>query len=63
AVIGWHGKGRITYIPFPDHLQGIYQSFTEADMSELRAAGYKKPFRPVEDGVKAYLDDLAADEQ
>jgi ADP-L-glycero-D-manno-heptose 6-epimerase len=63
AVIGWHGKGRITYMPFPDHLQGSYQSFTEADMSELRTAGYEKPFRPVEDGVKAYLDYLAANEQ
>lgn len=63
AVIAWHGRGRIRYIPFPDHLEGSYQSFTEADMSRLRAAGYQAPFRAVEEGVKAYLDYLADDEQ
>ncbi len=63
AVIAWHGRGRIRYIPFPDHLEGSYQSFTEADMSRLRTAGYQAPFRAVEEGVKTYLDYLAADEQ
>ncbi|MEE8107878.1 MAG: ADP-glyceromanno-heptose 6-epimerase [Gammaproteobacteria bacterium] len=63
AVIAWHGRGRIRYIPFPDHLEGSYQSFTEADMSGLRTAGYQAPFRAVEEGVKTYLDYLAADEQ
>lgn len=63
AVIAWHGRGRIGYIPFPGHLEGSYQSFTEADMDRLRAAGYQAPFRAVEEGVKAYLDYLAADEQ
>lgn len=56
AVIDFCGKGEIEYIPFPDHLKGRYQSFTEADISELRAAGYDKPFKPVEEGVKAYLE-------
>jgi len=59
AVIAWHGKGRIRYIPFPDRLKNAYQSFTEADMSRLRAAGYDRPFLSVEEGVKAYLDELA----
>ena len=63
AVIAWHGRGRISYIPFPDHLKGSYQSFTEADMNRLRAAGYQVSFRTVEEGVKTYLDCLAADEQ
>lgn len=56
AVIAWHGQGEIDYIPFPDHLKGRYQSFTEADISKLRAAGYKDDFMTVEEGVKAYLD-------
>ncbi len=60
AVIGWHGKGRIRYIPFPDHLKGAYQSYTEADLANLRASGCDVEFRPVEDGVRAYLDQLAA---
>jgi ADP-L-glycero-D-manno-heptose 6-epimerase len=58
AVIAWHGKGRIRYIPFPGQLQGSYQSFTEADLTQLRAAGCDVKFRTVEQGVKAYLDVL-----
>ena len=61
AVIAWHGRGRIRYIPFPEHLQGAYQSFTQADLRRLRAVGCDVDFRPVEKGVKAYLDRLAAD--
>lgn len=58
AVIDWHGKGQIRYVPFPDHLKGSYQSFTEADVSGLRAAGYDLPFLSVQDGVRRYLDSL-----
>ncbi|MDJ0748290.1 MAG: ADP-glyceromanno-heptose 6-epimerase [Woeseiaceae bacterium] len=58
AVIKWHRKGRIRYVPFPDHLKGAYQSFTEADLSQLRACGCDVEFRPVEEGVPAYLDQL-----
>lgn len=58
AVINWHGKGKIDYIPFPDHLKGRYQSFTEADIGKLRAAGYDAPFKSVEEGVKLYMDQL-----
>ena len=59
AVIKWHGKGKINYIPFPDHLKGAYQSFTQADLSELRKVGCDVEFRGVEEGVKAYLDEVA----
>ncbi len=55
AVISYHNKGRLEYIPFPDHLKGSYQSFTEADMSALRTAGYRADFKTVEEGVHAYL--------
>jgi len=55
AVIGYHGKGKIDYIPFPEHLQGRYQSFTEADIGALRSAGYDAPFMNVEQGVQAYM--------
>jgi len=58
AVIDWHGRGRIVYIPFPDHLKGSYQSFTEADISGLREAGYDAPFLTVQQGVARYLDAL-----
>ena len=55
AVIKYHGKGKIEYIPFPDVLKGRYQSFTEADMSALRAAGCDHPFMDVEQGVGKYM--------
>lgn len=58
AVIKWHGKGRIRYIPFPEHLEGAYQSHTQADLTQLRASGCNVGFRPVEEGVPAYLDEL-----
>ena len=56
AVINWHGKGEIEYIPFPDHLKSHYQSFTQADISALREVGYHDEFAKVEIGVAAYLD-------
>jgi ADP-L-glycero-D-manno-heptose 6-epimerase len=58
AVIKAEGKGEIEYVPFPDHLRGRYQSFTEADMSTLRAMGYTQPFKDIEQGVDAYMDQL-----
>ena len=59
AVIDWHGHGRIRYIPFPPHLEGAYQSYTQADLTRLREAGCDVGFRPVEDGVRDYLDQLS----
>lgn len=56
AVIKWHGKGKIEYIPFPEELKGHYQSFTQADLSALRETGCDIQFRTVEEGVTAYLD-------
>jgi len=56
AVIDWHGKGRINYIPFPEKLVGRYQSYTQADLGRLRAVGYPHEYLTVEQGVKRYLD-------
>ncbi len=61
AVIKYHGKGKTEYIPFPEYLKGAYQSFTEANISELRNAGYDAPFHSLEEGVKKYLDMLNLD--
>jgi ADP-L-glycero-D-manno-heptose 6-epimerase len=55
--------GVIEYVPFPPALVGKYQSYTEADMSALRAAGYRQPFSTVEQGVGRYVEQrLAAGE-
>ena len=58
AVIRFHDRGSIEYIPFPDHLRGCYQSFTEADIARLRALGYQRPFCSVEEGVRRYLESI-----
>lgn len=56
AVIDFHQKGEIETIPFPDHLKSRYQTFTQADLTNLRKAGYDKPFKTVAEGTKAYME-------
>ena len=56
AVIAWYGKGELEFIPFPDHLRGRYQSYTEADITALRDLGYDRAFKSVEEGVPLYMD-------
>lgn len=51
-------KKMIEYIPFPQKLVGKYQSYTQADLTQLRAAGYERDFMPVEEGIAAYLREL-----
>lgn len=51
-------RGLIEYFDFPEDLKGKYQSFTQADISALRKAGYKRPFLTVEEGVARYADNL-----
>ncbi|HSW16921.1 MAG TPA: ADP-glyceromanno-heptose 6-epimerase [Ramlibacter sp.] len=47
-------SGLIEYIDFPDALRGKYQCRTEADLSELRAAGCDHRFMDVATGVRHY---------
>lgn len=54
AIIAHQGQGRIEYIPFPDDLKGKYQSYTEADVSSLLAAGYDGGFTELEEAVADY---------
>ena len=53
-------RGIVQYIPFPEDLKGRYQSYTQADVSALRAVGYSAPFLTVEQGVAAYCQKLLA---
>lgn len=60
AVIEWHREHResnskIEYFPFPSHLKGVYQNYTQADMLALRAIGYSDPFSSLETGIAKYL--------
>jgi ADP-L-glycero-D-manno-heptose 6-epimerase len=52
ALMQVHGQGRVEFIPFPGDLKDRYQHYTQADITQLRAAGYKAPFTALEDGVK-----------
>jgi len=56
AVVNWHGRGELEYIPFPSELEAAYQSYTQADIGRLRRAGYDRPFKAVDVGVHQYLD-------
>lgn len=53
-------SGEVEYVPFPDALKGKYQSFTQADLHQLRAAGYRESFLTVEEGVARYAEWLFA---
>jgi ADP-L-glycero-D-manno-heptose 6-epimerase len=57
----WVNQGRIEYILFPTALVGKYQSYTQADLSSLRAAGCPVEFAPVEQGVAHYMKQLLAE--
>ncbi|MPW37526.1 ADP-glyceromanno-heptose 6-epimerase [Vibrio sp. B1Z05] len=56
AVIKHHQKGQIETIPFPEHLKGAYQEYTQADLTKLRATGCNHTFKSVAQGVAEYLD-------
>jgi len=56
AVIKRRKTGKIKYIPFPKELEESYQSYTEANLKNLRSAGYKKEFIALDEGVSTYLD-------
>ncbi len=51
-------QGIVEYIAFPEALKGKYQSFTQANLGHLRAAGYSDEFATVEQGVARYVEHL-----
>jgi ADP-L-glycero-D-manno-heptose 6-epimerase len=48
----------VEFIDMPAKLHGQYQSFTEARMERLRAAGYGGQFTPLEEGIRRYVQDF-----
>ncbi len=48
-------EGLIEYTAFPEALKGKYQSYTQADMQQLRATGYDGGFLDVQEGVTRYV--------
>jgi len=49
-VVAATGKN-VREVPMPESLRGKYQTFTKADLTKLRAAGYDRPFLSLEEGV------------
>ncbi len=49
-------QGLLEYIGFPDALRGKYQSYTQADLSALRATGCDHVFADVQSGVASYVE-------
>ncbi len=44
--------GHITYVKMPDTIEKVYQDYTKADLTALRAAGYTKEFTSLKDGIR-----------
>jgi ADP-L-glycero-D-manno-heptose 6-epimerase len=51
---------KIQFIEMPKELQGKYQYFTCADISKLRAAGFREPMTPLCDAVRDYVANYLA---
>lgn len=49
----------VQYIDFPEALKGKYQSYTQADLTNLRRAGCDHQFADVAQGVARYLKQLS----
>jgi ADP-L-glycero-D-manno-heptose 6-epimerase len=49
---------RIRFVDMPASLQEKYQYFTEADVTKLRRAGYRKSFTALETAVREYVAHL-----
>lgn len=63
AVFAALGRGPdIEYIPMPEDLRERYQYFTQARVDKLRRSGFTRPFRSLENGVRAYVAYLRGEE-
>lgn len=50
--------GILEYIPFPSDLANRYQCYTQANLTNLRDAGFSDEFLSLEDGVSQYINHL-----
>jgi ADP-L-glycero-D-manno-heptose 6-epimerase len=51
TIISVLGTGSTEYIAMPESIRGKYQSFTQADLTNLWQLGYEEPFTSLEDGI------------
>src|SRR5271156_1039591 len=55
-VIAQLGAVAIDYVPVPENVVDKYQSFTQAELSGLRHAGYTENLSSLEDGIAQSID-------
>lgn len=59
AVFAALGRApKVRFVDTPKALRERYQYFTEARMERLRDAGWSRPFTPLEEGVRRYVERL-----
>ena len=56
-------KPNISFIDTPKDIRKTYQYFTEADMTKLKKAGYKKKFYTLEAGINDYVKKYLLEEK
>jgi len=54
-------EANIGFIDTPEDIRETYQYFTEADLSNLRKAGYRKEFTELESGIEDYVKNYLVD--
>lgn len=55
-ILKFFNKNLLKYIPMSNELYKQYQTFTRANVDQLRNIGYKKPFINVTNGICRYLN-------
>ncbi len=55
VFVAMNNKPNIKYVDMPDSIRNQYQYFTEADITKLGDAGYKKQTTTLEDAIKDYV--------
>jgi ADP-L-glycero-D-manno-heptose 6-epimerase len=60
ALMAVHGSVEIEYVPFPADLDGRYQHFTEADLTQLRGLGCDLEMTALEAGIVETYQTMAA---
>ena len=51
---------KIDFIEMPEALKGKYQYYTKADITKLRAVGYRRAMTPIEDAIRDYVQNYLA---
>ncbi|OGT40945.1 MAG: ADP-glyceromanno-heptose 6-epimerase [Gammaproteobacteria bacterium RIFCSPHIGHO2_12_FULL_40_19] len=54
-LIQLNGSGKLEYMAFPESLKGAYQSFTQANLTSLREAGFHEALTSLEEGLENYF--------